>query len=580
MIRSACFSILFTSLVWAQPVNQLLDQAYDEILARTPIDLTRLGSKEDLVHWDHLDAEEPGRLSALYRSWAERLRSRQNEPDLDAESKLSLQLFLERAQAEEEGLPFAEYEYLVNQMGGWQSEVPAFFANAQPLTNLGEAENYLARLEGLPKFFQELNQALLRREKAGIIPPRFVFDYALSDIDNILASNPVGQDFESKVRRLKLAPKLEKELLERGRSCIQQSFVPAYQSLRQVLGEQRDRANDQDGCWKFPQGDRYYAWRLQRITTTSLTAEEIHQLGLAEVERIQQEMLGILKQVEFQGSLADFFAFLRRDARFYYPNDQAGKAAYLRDATQLVDKMRSQLDRLFLTKPKAALVVKAVEGYREQSAGKAFYESPALDGSRPGTYYANLYDMSSMPKYQMEALAYHEAIPGHHMQLSIAQELPNLPKFRRLTGYTAYVEGWGLYCELLPKEHGFYRDPYSDFGRLNLELFRAARLVVDTGIHHKRWTRGEALDYYLRNTPNSRSDCQKMVDRHIVMPGQATAYKVGMLEILRLRELAKSRLGQRFDLRKFHDVLLTHGAVPLKVLEQLVEDHIARELSH
>jgi uncharacterized protein (DUF885 family) len=236
--------------------------------------------------------------------------------------------------------------------------------------------------------------------------------------------------------------------------------------------------------------------------------------------------------------------------------------------------MKGRLDELFLRLPKADIVVKAVEPFREKSAGKAFYETPALDGSRPGTYYANLYDMKAMPKYQMEALAYHEGIPGHHMQLAIAQELEEIPNFRKFSTYQAYTEGWGLYSELLPKEIGFYEDPYSDFGRLAMELWRSCRLVVDTGIHSKKWTREQGIDYYKQNTPNAESDCVKMVERHIVMPGQATAYKVGMNKILELRSMAQNELEEDFDLREFHDLLLKDGAMPLSLLEERVKNWI------
>jgi len=279
--------------------------------------------------------------------------------------------------------------------------------------------------------------------------------------------------------------------------------------------------------------------------------------------------------VGFEGNLAEFFVFMRNDKQFYYDGDKAGKARYLTEATQIIDTMKSRLDDLFITKPKADLIVKRVEAFREKSAGKAFYQRPAPDGSRPGSYYANLYDMEAMPTYQMEALAYHEGIPGHHMQIALKQELENIPKFRKFGGYTAYSEGWGLYSEMIPKEIGFYQDPYSDFGRLAMELWRACRLVVDTGMHVKKWTREQGIEYYVTNTPNAKSDAVKMVERHAVMPSQATAYKIGMLKIVELREKAKVALGEKFDIRVFHDVVLTNGAVPLNVLENMVNDYIA-----
>ena len=244
-------------------------------------------------------------------------------------------------------------------------------------------------------------------------------------------------------------------------------------------------------------------------------------------------------------------------------------------AVEVIDDMRDRLDSLFITQPKSEMIVKRVEAFREKSAGTAFYQPPAPDGSRPGIYYANLYNMKNMPKYQLEALAYHEGIPGHHMQLALSTESQGLPKFRKFGGHTAYIEGWGLYCELLPKELGLYQDPYSDFGRLAMELWRACRLVVDTGIHAKKWTREHGIEYYQSNTPDSERDCIRMVERHIVMASQATAYKVGMLKILALRQKAKHAMGDTFNIREFHEVILSNGSVPLNILEELIDEYVA-----
>lgn len=568
-------------------LNTVFDSAFDELADRRPTELSRLGVKKFYDRWDDLSPSEQMARYQVLKRWAQ-IAEAVDPATLDVETALSRELFLAREQEARRGLEFVEYDYPVNQMFGLQADIPAFLINVHQVTSVSDAEAYLLRLQRLPELFDDLTAGMLRREKKGILPPVFVFDYVLGDVDNLLTGyplsgdvgtpHPVWADYQRKVKDLRLAEPLQADLLARGEQAMKAGFAPAYRHLREVATEQRGRATTDDGVWKFPRGAAYYAHQLASVTTTDLSADEIHQLGLSEVARIHKEMDAILKQVGFQGTLQEFFQAMRTDPRFLYSNDEAGREAYLKEATAIIDKMRDSLDIFFLTKPKAPLVVKRVENYREKSAGKAFYEDPALDGSRPGIYYANLYDMASMPKYQMEALAYHEGIPGHHMQIAIAQELPGLPKFRRLNGYTAYIEGWGLYCEQLPKEHGFYKDPYSDFGRLAMELFRAARLVVDTGIHQKRWTRQQGLDYYLANTPNAQADCQKMVDRHIVMPGQATAYKVGMIEILRLREKARQKLGSAFDLREFHDVVLVHGSVPLATLEELVDDYIATKL--
>ena len=298
-----------------------------------------------------------------------------------------------------------------------------------------------------------------------------------------------------------------------ARTALVQSVGPAYQRLIEEFERLAKIAPAQDGVWKMPDGDAFYAERLQYFTTTELSAEEIHAIGLREVDRIHEEMRAIMAQVEFAGTLQDFFVFMREDPQFYYPGTDEGRARYLREASSLIATMRTRLPEAFGIFPKAELVVKRVEPFRERSAGKAFYQYPATDGSRPGYYYANLYDMASMPTYQMEALAYHEGIPGHHMQRAITVELQDVPEFQKFAGFTAYSEGWGLYSEMLAKEMGFYSDPYSDFGRLAMELWRACRLVVDTGLHHKRWTRQEAIDYLVQNTPNSVYDSTKAI-RH------------------------------------------------------------------
>ncbi|MGB1248353.1 MAG: DUF885 domain-containing protein, partial [Chitinophagales bacterium] len=364
-------------------------------------------------------------------------------------------------------------------------------------------------------------------------------------------------------------------MIAEASALLEENFKPAYNKLIDYVTELETIATDEAGVWKLPNGDDYYQVALKRTTTTEYTPQEIFDIGMSEVERIHGEMEKIKEQVEFDGTLQEFFTFMQTDEQFYYPDTDEGRQAYLDANIELIDSMKARLDELFITKPKAELVIKRVEEYRELSAGIAFYQGPAIDGSRPGTYYANLSNMENMPKYEMEALSYHEAIPGHHMQISIAQELEGLPRYRTQgTGYTSYSEGWGLYSEYIPKELGFYTDPYSDFGRLSMELWRACRLVVDAGIHSKQWTREEGIAFYVENTPAPEDDCIKMVERHIVMPSQATAYKIGMLKILELRKKAKDALADKFDIREFHEVVLTNGPVPLNVLEELVDEMI------
>jgi uncharacterized protein (DUF885 family) len=337
-----------------------------------------------------------------------------------------------------------------------------------------------------------------------------------------------------------------------------------------------NKSPEGDGVWRLPNGDSWYQNRLAWFTTTDLTAEQVHDLGLEHVERIHDQMRDIMTQVNFEGDLQAFFKFMREDPQFYYANNQEGRDRYLREAKEYIDIMEDKIPEYFGLVPKADMIVKRVEEFREQSAGKAFYQSPARDGSRPGTYYANLFDMGSMPTYQMEALAYHEGIPGHHMQRSIAQELEGIPEFQKYMSFTAYTEGWGLYTEELAKDMGFYQDPYSDFGRLAMELWRACRLVVDTGIHDMQWTREEAIQYLVDTTPNPQNDAVKAIERYIAMPGQATAYTVGKIQIMTLRDKAKSALGDKFSYADFHDEVLMYGPIPLNILEQKIDLWIAR----
>ncbi len=568
----------------SKKLNDLFQSSFEEDVAESPMTQTYLGQKTaDYGKWDDISDKQlqkdleksKKRLAFLNDSVSTKL--------LDEATLLSYKLAKQDLENKISDFKYRFHNYPVNQMHGTQSEIPAFLINMHSVSDKSDAEAYISRLNGVKPLFLQLVTELKIREDKGILPPKFVFDRVIDDSKNIISGAPFDksekestllQDFKKKIAPLKLLDDEKNALITNAKTALLNSVKPAYTNLIQLLKAQQNKATNDDGVWKFPNGDAFYNNALQRTTTTKMTANEIHELGLAEVKRIHDEMREIMKKVNFKGSLQAFFKFMKEDKQFYYPETEKGKKAYLDEAVSLINTMKSRLDELFITKPKADIVVKAVEPFREKSAGKAFYQRGTPDGTRPGTYYANLYDMKSMPIYQMEALAYHEGIPGHHMQLSIAQELKDIPMFRKLGGYTAYTEGWGLYNEFLPKEIGMYSDPYSDFGRLAMELWRACRLVVDTGIHTKKWTREEGIDYYTNNTPNAKNDAVKMVERHIVMASQATAYKIGMNKILELRENAKKALGDKFDIREFHDAVLTNGAVPLTVLEELVQKWI------
>ncbi|HEX8678643.1 MAG TPA: DUF885 domain-containing protein, partial [Chthoniobacterales bacterium] len=477
---------------------------------------------------------------------------------------------------------FRQHTYPVNQMYGWHSQVPTFLINIHRVDSLADAEAYIARLNGVGPQAEQVIRNLQVREEKGIVAPKFVFPLVLDACRKVTQGRPFEQsetestvlaDFSKKVAALKDVDQATRDrLLADTNRALTTSFLPAYQKLIAALEAQEKNAPVEGGAWQFPDGRNFYEFALRRTTTTNLSADEIHDIGLKEVARIHGEMRGIMKKVNFKGDLQAFFKFMRSDKQFYLPDSEDGRGEYLKRATNIIDTMRGRLDELFIVKPKADVVVKAVEKFRERSAGKAFYQQPAPDGSRPGMFYVNLAEMKSTPTYELEALAYHEGIPGHHMQIAIAQELGGVPKFRKFaTRFTAYSEGWGLYRELIPKEMGLYQDPYSDFGRLAMELWRAGRLVVDTGLHHKRWTRQQAIDYLIKNTPNAEEDSVEAINRYVVMPSQATAYKIGMLKIVELREKAKRQLGGKFDIRQFHDIVLTSGPVPLDVLDELVD---------
>ncbi|TCI02291.1 DUF885 domain-containing protein [Corallincola luteus] len=563
-------------------VNKLIDELYMAQLERSPEMLTILGIKQDYDKWDDRSEEYAAQTQLLYQEHLRRVQDIDSS-ELVGETALSYQLFKQYLQDKIDDYKWRYHSYPVEQMDGLQSHVPSLLINQHTVTSEEDALAYVARLYGVPGLFEQLLAQLKKREELDIIIPKFIIPLVISDSQSLLTGVPFEEadqdstlfaDFKTKLLALDLDDEREQKLLDAAALALTEHVAPAYEKLIAYLQQLENKADNHAGVWKLPDGAQFYQSTLHFHTSTDLTAEQIHEIGLQEVARIHTEMRQVMLKTGFTGSLREFFQFMREDPRFYYPNTDEGRAAYLHEATALIDNMKSRLDELFITQPKADLKVKAVEPFREKTAGKAFYEAPSLDGSRPGTYYANLYQMSNMPSYQMEGLAYHEGIPGHHMQLAIAQELESLPLFRRLGDYTAYIEGWGLYSELLPKEIGLYQDPYSDFGRLAMELWRAARLVVDTGLHEKRWPRERAIAYLAENTPNALNDAERAIDRYVVMPGQATSYKIGMIKLLELREKAKQALGEKFDIKAFHDVILIHGALPLNVLETQVDSFI------
>ena len=551
-------------------------------MARSPMTQTYLGIKYNQAKLDDASQLADDETAALAQSQIEEMRRDFDIDRLDKQTALSYRLFEFATEDQLASHKFAGNEYVFQHMGGPHSDFPSFMINFHRVESVEDAQSYIARLSDAQRYLGQYADKAQAQFENGVVLPKFVYGKISEASRNVISGapfsegedSPIFADIKAKINELSIDPEQKKTLIEDARAALLGSVQPAYLSLLNMFAEHEKGASKDDGAWKLPNADAYYAARLRHYTTTDMTAEEIHEIGLKEVARIQDEMREIMKQVDFGGTLKEFFDFLRSDPQFVFSNDDTGRESYMAEATEIIEDMKSRLDGLFITKPKADILVKRVEPFREATAFGAFYNRPAPDGSRPGTYYINLKDVKEQPKYLMQALAYHEGIPGHHMQIAIAQELEGLPKFRTLGGHTSYTEGWALYSEAVPKELGLYTDPYSDFGRLSMEIFRAARLVVDTGIHTKKWTREQAVQYYLNNIPNPEGDVRAEIDRYIVWPGQATAYKIGMLKIQELRKDAETRLGDKFDIREFHDVVLANGSVPLKVLEELVNDWV------
>jgi uncharacterized protein (DUF885 family) len=572
-----------TSQTESERLNAFFENAFNEDLKRSPLFQSYLGKKWDYDKWDDISEAESDKSVAIAKERLSTLASFDTSK-LSEQEQLSLRLYKLGIKRNLANDAFRHHRYIVHQFRAAHTQVPSFLINIHRVSSKEDAQAYIGRLNGVNKYFGQVIDQMKVREALGVFPPAWAYDQMIEASKNVITGAPfeengapstILEDFQSKVAGLALSDEEKEQLIADANTALLRSVMPAYQKLIAELSHQQALTPAGDGVWRLPDGEAWYQNRLNWFTTTDLTADEVHQIGVDNVERIHNAMRDIMKEVGFEGTLQEFFVFMREDDQFYLPATAEGRQKYLDDAKQAIDDMRDALPAYFGILPEAPMVVKRVEAFREQSAGKAFYQSPAQDGSRPGIYYANLFDMKAMPTYQLEALAYHEGIPGHHMQRTIAQELEGVPQFQKFLSFTAYTEGWGLYTEELAKDMGFYKDPYSDFGRLAMELWRACRLVVDTGIHAKKWSREKAIAYLIDNTPNPQYDAEKAIERYIAMPGQATAYMIGKLKIMELREKAMTELGDKFDWAGFHDEILKYGPVPLSVLEENIDNWIA-----
>ncbi len=575
-------------LAESQRLDGWFDERFEEYLDFSPMLKTQLGRKDD---YDAIDDMSEAADDALFE-WSTRtvaeLREGFDYTLLTPEAKTSFDLFVYQHELAAASRPFRRRAYLFHQMGGMHTGLAQFLITDHTVENVSDMEAYIARIEAAGRAIFQLLERAQSASDEGVHAPRFAYESVIQQASALIEgapfdggpASPLWADANAKIDALVGAGLVDDAragvLRTAARGALVDHVRPAWTALIDWADSERLLAGDRArGVWSLPDGAAFYEQRLAAMTTTDLTADEIHALGLAEVARIQGKMRALKDSVGFDGSLQEFFAFVREDPRFIYPSTDEGRNAYLDAARGYLDGIEQRLPEFFGLLPKADLEVRRVEAFRERPGQAQHYRPGTPDGSRPGIFYAHLIDMSSMPIPELESIAYHEGLPGHHMQLSIAQELTGLPKFRTIARFTAYIEGWGLYAEALAAEMGGYADPYSNFGRLSSEIWRAIRLVVDTGLHAKRWTQEEAVDYFLANSAVSEGQVRAEVERYLVMPGQATAYKVGMLKIQELRQRAEHELGDRFDIRAFHDTVLGGGALPLTLLEARVDDWIA-----
>ncbi len=474
------------------------------------------------------------------------------------------------------------HNYPVNQLFGVQSGFPSFMESTHQVHSIGDAEDYVSRLSQLGRKFDQVLDGLRHREALGILPPQFVVTKVLEEMRNFVATPAedgiLMVSLTDKMKQAELVQDEQKRIAHEAREQIENTVYPAYEKLIHYFERLDDKVSENKGVWSLPDGDEFYRLTIRLFTTTDYTPEYLHEFGLSEVDRIQAEILDILETQGWDISKGFNAAIseMAEDPKFYYSDSAEGRAQILADYQGILDEVSEGLQTYFDVMPEAGLKVQRVPEFKEKTSPGAYYQPPAMDGSRQGVFYANLYDIKATPRYGMRTLAYHEGIPGHHFQLSIQQQQKELPFFRRIIPSVAYTEGWALYAERLAWELGFQDDPYDNIGRLQAELFRAVRLVVDTGIHYKRWNRERAIDYMIDNTGMAESDVVAEIERYFVMPGQALAYKVGMTKILELRDIARAELGDKFDIREFHHAVLTNGSVPLDILEDIVKQYIAR----
>ncbi len=575
-----------------EKLNAWFEIKYEEELMMSPLSLTFQGRKDRYNEIDDMsEATQLKRIKWKGQS-VEEMVSTFDYSKLSDAAKISYDLWEHQYESALAGRAFMRRGYIFHQMSGTHSFFPTLMMNYHTVETEQDMTDYISRVSAIGAAMAELTGQTKLAAGEGVRPPRFAYEIVMKESKAIISGAPFDDsgrdstlwaDANSKISALVKADTITQKqgdsLIEAVRTALINDFAPGYDDLIAFMTDDLENTSEEAlGVHALPEGDEFYKYRLKSITTTDMTADQIHQLGLDEVRRIRGEMEVIKERDGFKGTLQEYFAHIRdskNDTKFYYDNTDEGRQGYIDDATAAIENLKKELPNYFGILPKADLVVKRVEAFREQDGAPQHYYSGTPDGSRPGVYYAHLSDMKAMPKNELEVIAYHEGLPGHHMQISIAQELKGIPKFRTQAGSTAYVEGWALYTEALAKEMpNTYVTLGSDFGRLGSEMWRAIRLVVDTGMHHKKWSQQRAVDFFAQNSPAPLETIETEIRRYLVIPGQATAYKIGMIDIQRLRKMAEGQLGDKFDIKAFHDTVLGGGALPLDMLERQVQNWI------
>ncbi|MBD9370430.1 DUF885 domain-containing protein [Xanthomonas sp. XNM01] len=571
-------------------LNAWFETKYEELLQQSPTQLSFLGRSDHNDKLDDMSEQATKDRLAWLEASVKEMEAGFKYDALDDETRLSWDLWKRQYESMRDGMPFLANGYVFDQMNGMHSAFPTFMISIHKAEDEQGYQAYIARLKAAPVMFDQLLERGRAASAQNIRAPKFAFEGVIDQSRKIITGAPFDDgadsalwaDLKAKadalVEKKVITAERADQLKEEARVALVEQLKPGYERIIAWSEEELPKAlvNPAGVGTTQANGAAYYTYQLAENTTTAMTADEVHQLGLDEVARIRGEMEALKDKVGFQGDLQAFFTFIDSDKQFKYPDTDAGRQAYIDDATAAIDNIKKHLPEYFGLLPKAGLEVRRVEAFREQPGAAQHYYPGTPDGSRPGIYYAHLSDMNAMPKTELEVIAYHEGLPGHHMQISIAQELTGVPTFRTQQFHTAYTEGWGLYSEWLAKEMpDTYTDPYSEYGRLMSEMWRAIRLVVDTGMHAKGWTEQQAVDYFRQNSSIPQAAIQSEIRRYLIMPGQATAYKVGMIRIQQLRRKAETELGGKFDIRGFHDVILGGGALPLDLLERRVDQWIA-----